>query len=173
MDHGHHNDTLYSCPKLISLLCISWENDTHLDRKVSWIGCLLSCSVDVFLACVTVTQSGNLTPNRRPCYNDVCWTGDGVVAIYGGPCAWLVSVIQIYQLSFAMYFITTRGQCGTIFITVCFNHNPMWPEPWHPITHVKEFTGGWRWHSSDCITLNATAAMLNTSQSTCGCVMIV
>lgn len=87
MHHDHHNDTLYSRPKLISLLCISWENDTHLDGKVSWIGCLYSIILLVgcfSAACATVTQSGNLTPNRRPRCNDVCWTGDGVVAIYGG-----------------------------------------------------------------------------------------
>lgn len=40
---------------------------------------------------------------------------------------------------FAMCFLTTRGQCSTMFLTVCFNRNPMWPEPWHPITHVTEF----------------------------------
>lgn len=73
MDH----DTLYSRPKPVSLLCISWENDTHLDGKVSWDWLLvLTGSLDSFpAACVTVTQSGNLSPN-----NDICWTGDGIVA---------------------------------------------------------------------------------------------
>lgn len=89
MDPNHPNDALFPHPQLISLLCISWGNDTLRDGKVSRLcantalGAFIILLVELFAACVTATQSSNLTFNMRPRYSAAYWTRDDIAPIKG------------------------------------------------------------------------------------------
>ena len=105
--------TIHSIPVQISFSASAGKTIHTLMERRAGLAAYMILLVGCFsAACVTVTQSGNLIPMRRPRYSDVCWTGDGVVAI-------------VAAISFAMYIVTTRGHCGIIFIPTCFNCNPM------------------------------------------------
>lgn len=109
---NHHNDALFSHPKLISLLCISWENDTLRDGKVSWLfantalGAFIILLVGCSAACVTATQSSNRTLNMRPRYSAAYWTRDDIAPIKGAKDFWAKSIninlLGVFTVSFDM-----------------------------------------------------------------------